>query len=99
MKRTSGRGGASRSLPLDTAGAAGQHLEGIASSVRVERVPQGDHGGQVLGGEELGHELHLLNADPVLTGHAPSDRDALIQNLMARLKDALHLVGVALVEE
>ena len=50
---------------FDAPRSPGQHLVGAAASVRVERVSQGDHGSQVFRGEELGHEFHLLDADPV----------------------------------
>ena len=73
--------------------AGGQHLGRAAPPFGVERVAQGDHRRQVLGGEQLGHELHLLDADAVLAGDAPADVDALVEDLVAGLEDALDLLG------
>src|SRR5262249_16718991 len=70
-KLVSARSGRRRSpgvLLLDATGAAGEHLERVAAAFRVEHVPQGDHRDQVLGREQLGHELHLLDVDAVLAG-------------------------------
>src|SRR5262249_17956985 len=93
------RGAVPGAAALDAGGAAGQHLRGAAPALRVEGVPQRDHRGQVLGAEQLGHERHLLDADAVLACDAPPHRDALVEDLVARPQDALHLVGVALVEQ
>src|SRR5262249_29422835 len=41
----------------------------------------------------------LLDADAVLAGHAAADANALVENLVTCRQHALHLIGVALVEQ
>lgn len=84
---------------FDAVAAAGQQFGRAASAVGVEGVANGDHGGQILGREQLGHEGHLLDADAVLSGHAAADTDAFFEDLMAGMKNSLDLVAIALVEE
>ena len=78
---------------------AGSILDGLQRPSGLNVVRRRDHRGQVFGREELGHELHLLDADAVLAGDAAAEVDALVEDLVARQQDALHLLGVALVEQ
>ncbi len=77
----------------------GSILNGLHRPEGLNAFRNGDHGGQVFRRKQLGHEFHLFDADAVLAGHASPDRDALVENLVARQEHALHLIGVALVEE
>src|SRR5581483_12088490 len=61
--------------------------------------PQPHHPAQVVRREEEGHLADLLDADPVLPGQAAAERDARLEDLLARREHAPHLAGVALVEE
>src|SRR5947209_5655016 len=76
-----------------------QHLVRAAAPVRVEGGAQPQHHGQVLGGEEAGHEVDLLDADAVLAGDAAAALHALLEDGVAGGQDAAHLALVALVEE
>src|SRR4051812_14061760 len=84
---------------FQTMTAGGKDLRRAAPALRVEGVPDRDHGGEVLGGEELRHERDLLDADSVFARDAAADADALLEDLVAGVQNALDLVRVALVEE
>src|SRR3954451_7937364 len=88
-----------RTLPLDAAPTAREHLGRAATPLGVEGGPEGGHRGEVVGGEELGHELQLLDADAVLTGDAAADGDAFLQDLVAGQEHAPDLLRVTLVEQ
>ncbi len=88
-----------RAFSLNTARAAGEHLGWVAPALGVERAPDRHHRGQVLGGEQLGHEFHLFDSDPMFAGNAASHRDAFIEDLVAGQQDPFDLVLVAFVKE
>src|SRR5262245_29030820 len=90
---------ASRLARLDASPGGGEDLARAAAAFGVEGGAQPQHHVQVFGGEQLGHEVDLLDADAVLAGDAAALADALVKNLMAGGEDALDLVWVALVEE
>ena len=82
------------------AGSGGwQHLAWAATTIGIERESQVVHHVQIVGAEELFHEIDLLNADSVLAGDAAAEFDALRQNLIAGLQHALNLIFVAFVEQ
>ena len=67
----------------------GQHLAGAEQAVGVERVAEACHHVQVVVGEQLCHEVDLLDADAVLAGDAAAAVDALVEDLVAGGEHAL----------
>src|SRR5207244_10021641 len=84
---------------LDAGAGGGEHFAGAALSVGIKGRAQPGHHHQVLGREQLKHEVNFLDADAVLAGDAAAALEALLQNLATGGQDSAYLVGIALIEK
>ena len=86
-------------FPFDTTAPDRNHLARTTGPVRVEGISQGHHRREILRREQSGHEFHLLDTNPVLARDASSQTDTFFKDLMTRLQDRPHLLGIAFVKQ
>src|SRR5690606_29992066 len=88
-----------RPVFIAAAGGRGKHLVRAQIAVRVKRLAQVGHGGQIVGGKHAVHKPDLLDSDSVLPRHTPATGQAFLEDFITGLENAVDLIGVALVKE